>query len=56
WKGFLDWLKNHTLAREFVSEEDLRLLRVCDSPEEVVETVETWCAKQELVGRKALSE
>lgn len=55
WKGFLDWLKNHTLAREFVSEEDLHLLRVCDSPEEVVETVEMWCAKHELVGRKALS-
>ena len=56
WKGFLDWLKNYAFPKKFISEEDLHLLRVCDSPDEVAETVKVWCAKQELVGRKALSE
>jgi uncharacterized protein (TIGR00730 family) len=54
WKGFLDWLKSSTLARGFVSEEDLNLLRVCDHPDEVLEAVQRWYIKQEVVGRKAL--
>ncbi len=37
WKGFLEWLKNITLAKGYISEEDLHLLMVCDDTEEVVE-------------------
>ncbi len=55
WKGFLDWLKSSVLARGFISEEDLNLLRVCDHPDEVIETVQRWHTKQEVIGRKALS-
>ncbi|HUV56392.1 MAG TPA: TIGR00730 family Rossman fold protein [Dehalococcoidales bacterium] len=54
WKGFLDWLQNTALAREFISEEDLDLLIVCDHPDEVIEAVQRWYEKQEVVGRKAL--
>ena len=54
WKGFLDWLQSSTLIREFISEDDLNLLRVCDHPDEVVEAVQRWHIKQEVVGRKAL--
>ena len=54
WKGFLDWLQSSVLAREFISEYDLNLLRVCDHPDEVIETVHRWYTKQEIVGRKAL--
>ena len=54
WKGFLDWLQSSVLAREFISEDDLNLLRVCDHPDEVIETVQRWYTKQEVVGRKAL--
>lgn len=54
WKGFLDWLRQTVLARNFISEEDFNLLRVCDRPEDVVETVQRWYIKQEVVGRKAL--
>jgi len=54
WKGFLDWLKSSTLARGFVSEDDLNLLRVCDHPDEVLEAVQRWYIKQEVVGKKAL--
>jgi uncharacterized protein (TIGR00730 family) len=55
WKGFLDWLHNQTLARGFVSEEDLDLLRVCDTPDEVVDTVQQWYIKQKIVGRRAVA-
>ena len=55
WKGFLEWLKGIVLTRKFISEEDLDLLRVSDSPEAVVEIVQKWYIKQEIVGRKAVS-
>ena len=54
WKGFLDWLQSPVLTRGFISEEDLDLLRVCDEPDTVIEIVQRWYAKQEVVGRKAL--
>jgi len=54
WEGFLDWLQSSVLAREFISEEDFDLLRVCDEPDAVIEAVQRWYAKQEVVGRKAL--
>ncbi len=54
WKGFLDWLWSSVLARDFISEEDFSLLRVCDHPDEVIETVQRWYMKQEVGGRKAL--
>ena len=54
WQGFLYWLRSSALAKEFVSEEDFNLLRVCDYPDEVVEAVQRWYTKQEIIGRKAL--
>jgi len=54
WKGFLEWLRTSTLAKSFISEEDLSLLRVCDDTEEVTEIVRKWYLNQELAGRKAL--
>ena len=56
WKEFLTWLRSSVLTRAFISEEDLNLLRVCNSPDEVVEAVQKWCVKHELGGRKALLE
>jgi uncharacterized protein (TIGR00730 family) len=54
WGGFLDWLRETVLAHGAISEEDFELLRVTDSPEEVVDAVETWHHKQQVVGKKAL--
>jgi len=54
WKGFLDWLRNAVLARNYVSEHDFDLLRVLDRPEEVVDAIQRWYVRQEVVGRKAL--
>jgi predicted Rossmann-fold nucleotide-binding protein len=42
------------LGKSCISEEDLDLLIVCDTPEEVVEAVQGWYTKQKLVGKKAL--
>jgi uncharacterized protein (TIGR00730 family) len=55
WKGFLDWLRGTVLASGYISEEDFDLLRICDDPTSVVETVQRWYIKQEVVGRKAIS-
>jgi uncharacterized protein (TIGR00730 family) len=54
WKGFLDWLHDYTLNGNYISEEDLDLLRVTDEPEAVVEIVQKWYIKQEIGGRKAV--
>ena len=55
WNGFLQWLKDYTLVRGFIDEDDFELLRVCDGVDEVVDAVQQWYRKQEVVGRKALS-
>ncbi|MDD5094422.1 MAG: TIGR00730 family Rossman fold protein [Dehalococcoidia bacterium] len=54
WKGLLDWLEKTVLARKFVSPEDMDLLRICDTPENVVEVVQRWYIKHEIVGKRAL--
>ena len=54
WSGFLDWLKSTTLTRGFISEEDLNLMVVCDQVDEVIDTVQNWYKKHQVVGRKAL--
>ena len=55
WGGFLDWLRNVVLAQGNISEEDFDLLRVFDSPEDVVDAVQKWYDKHEISGRKALT-
>jgi hypothetical protein len=54
WQDFLSWLRNSVLAGEFISEDDFNLLRVCDYPDEVVEAVQRWHTRHEVIGRKAL--
>jgi len=55
WGELLDWLRRSALANGFISEEDFSLLRVCDNPDEVIEAVQRWHTKQEIIGKKALS-
>lgn len=55
WKGWIDWLRGVVLTAGYISEEDFDLLRICDDPTSVVETVQKWYIKQELVGRKAFT-
>lgn len=55
WTGFLDWLRNSVLARGLVSEEDFNLLRICDDADTVIQIVQKWYIKQEIVGKKAVA-
>ncbi|HEX7365024.1 MAG TPA: TIGR00730 family Rossman fold protein [Dehalococcoidia bacterium] len=55
WDGFMDWLHKQTLSRDFVSEEDFDLLRMCDTPDEVIQTIQQWYIKREIVGRRAVA-
>jgi len=54
WRGFLDWLKATVLDCGAISVEDFDLLRVFDSPEDVVGAVEKWYNKHQVTGKKAL--
>jgi uncharacterized protein (TIGR00730 family) len=54
WKGFLDWLRSVVLPKNFISESDFDLLRICDTPDAVVEVVQKWYIRQEIVGKKAI--
>ena len=54
WKGFLDWLRQSVLIRDYISEGDFELLRVCDHPDEVITAVQRWHERQEVTGKKAL--
>ncbi len=39
WKGFVDWIKGTVLAQHKISEEDLLLFQLVDTPEEVVKKI-----------------
>ena len=54
WNGFLEWLRSVVLVRGYVSEEDFNLLRICDKPDRVIEAVQQWYIKHEVIGRNAL--
>jgi uncharacterized protein (TIGR00730 family) len=56
WRGFLGWLRNTVLARGAISEKDFDLLRVFDSPGEVLDAVQKWYNNHEVMGRRALQE
>jgi predicted Rossmann-fold nucleotide-binding protein len=55
WKGFLDWLRDKTLSNDYITEEDLHLLRLSDDPVEVVDIIRSWYLKQAITGRQAVS-
>lgn len=55
WKGLLDWMRNVALAEGMVSEEDFHLLRVCDSPQDIVDSIKAWYSDHQVHGRKAVS-
>lgn len=55
WKGFLHWLHGVALSAGYISEEDFSLVRVCDEPDSVIETVNKWCTEHEIVGKEALA-
>ena len=55
WQGFLDWMRQNSLAKGYISEEDLNLLRVCQSPDEVADAIQLWYLKHRLAGKQAVT-
>jgi len=49
WNGFLDWMKNYTLPQGYISEEDLKLLVICDDVDHVVNAISHWHERQEII-------
>jgi uncharacterized protein (TIGR00730 family) len=56
WRGFIDWIHHVVYARGFVSEEDLKLVRLCDDPQEVADIVEKWYQERVVTGAKMLDD
>lgn len=42
WTGLLDWIKNTMLTQGTISPEDLNLIKIVDTPEEVVEIIDAF--------------
>ena len=55
WQGFLGWLKTSVLTRGYIAEDDFDLLRVCDDLDTVIEIIQQWHLKQQVVGTKAVA-
>ena len=39
WRGLLDWFKNSMLTAGTISEEDLNLIQICETPDDVLKTI-----------------
>lgn len=39
WKGLLDWIKDRLISEGMISPEDINLMQVIDSPEEIVKAI-----------------
>jgi predicted Rossmann-fold nucleotide-binding protein len=48
WQGFIDWLRNTCLKQGYINNDDLKLLRVCNTIEEITEAVENWHEGREI--------
>ena len=54
WEGLLDWMRAAVLSRKYISKKDFDLLRVVDHPDDVVDAIQRWYVRHEVVGKKAL--
>jgi uncharacterized protein (TIGR00730 family) len=47
WQGLLDWMRERALAEKMVTRRDLRMIRLTDDPEEVVQIIRrSYAARQ----------
>jgi uncharacterized protein (TIGR00730 family) len=55
WQGLLDWMRKSPLANGYLTEDDLKLLRMSDDPKEVVDIIRSWYLRQAIIGKQAIS-
>jgi hypothetical protein len=49
WKDLLSWFKNTLVAEGAISEEDLNLYKIADTPKEIVEAIEEFYKEHNIV-------
>jgi uncharacterized protein (TIGR00730 family) len=42
WQGMLDWLEHQVLKRGYMDWEDWKRFTICETPKDVIETIEAW--------------
>jgi uncharacterized protein (TIGR00730 family) len=55
WEGFLDWMRKKALASGYLTEDDLKLLRLSDDPKEIVDIIRSWYLRQAIIWKQAIS-
>jgi uncharacterized protein (TIGR00730 family) len=50
WKGLIDWLKNTLLTQGMINEENLNLIQLVDTKEQVLELLEEYYNNEENEG------
>jgi uncharacterized protein (TIGR00730 family) len=48
WSGLLDWIKGKMLSEKMISANDLDLIKLCDTPEEVVQEIRSFYQRSNL--------
>jgi len=48
WGGLMDWVKKQLLDEGMISEEDMKLFRIADTPEEAVDHIEKFYEKYDI--------
>ena len=48
WSGLLDWIKDKMISEKMISSKDLDLIKVCDTPEEVIAEIRSFYEKSHL--------
>ncbi len=54
WDGLLKWMQDTVLERGYISSKDMELIRVSDEIDEIIDCVQSWYLRHEIVGRKAI--
>lgn len=56
WKGFLDWMQSTIVGKDYITAEDVHLLRVFDRAEDIVDAIQSWHRQQKVLGQHLFEE
>src|SRR5207249_1958583 len=49
WGGLIEWMRNFAVERGYVSKKDMMGLQLADEPGEVVDIIEKWTARSDIL-------
>lgn len=47
WRGLIDWLRTLTLAKNYISPEDIAMINATDDPEEAISIINIFYKKRD---------